>query len=117
MPRRQLGSRYLPIRKRARTDGQTFSASQTACAALCRSRGKSTIVTLAVSGAVLAGMLIGLIVARIVRAWHDEDANEARLRFQALYVDPATDIEDLPDQLPRCVERQAPCRRKGVSPC
>lgn len=66
----------------------------------CRSTGK--IVTLAVAGAVLAGMVIGLVVARIVRAWHDEDANEARLRFQALYVDSTTDIEDLPEQLPKC---------------
>ena len=56
-----------------------------------------------VFGAVLGGVIAGIFVAVVVRAWYDDEADEARQRFHALYADPAAEIEDLPASMPRSV--------------
>ena len=52
--------------------------------------------------AVAAGAGAGLCIARLCRAWSDAEAEEQRQRFHALYADPATDLDDLPMELPQC---------------
>lgn len=48
-----------------------------------------------VVGVLAAGITIGFVTHRVYRAWLDEEAEEARRRFHALYADPNTDIDDL----------------------
>jgi hypothetical protein len=52
--------------------------------------------------AVFLGFLLGFLVHRCYRAFSDVAAEDARRRFQSLYADPNTEIEDLPASLPGC---------------
>lgn len=50
--------------------------------------------------AIFVGFLLGFVVHRCYRAFSDVAADDARTRFQALYADPTTEIEDLPTNFP-----------------
>jgi hypothetical protein len=50
--------------------------------------------------AVFLGFLLGFVVHKCCRAFSDVAAEDARRRFQTLYADPHTEIEDLPTTVP-----------------
>lgn len=64
------------------------------------------ILICVVVGAVFFGFVMGVVAHRCCRAFSDVAAEDARMRFQALYADPNTEIEDLPTHLPGCVLAQ-----------
>jgi hypothetical protein len=68
----------------------------------CKCRRKQGVLLAVMAAAVLSGILFGLFAAKLCRAWWDDEAEDARRRFHALYADPAADVEDLPE-LPTCV--------------
>lgn len=69
-------------------------------------RKLQTVLIIVVLSALFIGFLLGFLVHRCFRAFSDVAAEDARRRFQAMYADPNTEIEDLPSSLPGYVREE-----------
>lgn len=65
----------------------------------CCRNVKQVLITILLL-AIFVGFLLGFVVHRCYMAFSDVAADDARTRFQALYADPTTEIEDLPTNFP-----------------